>query len=278
MKKDRLSSYITTAATWLVSAVLAIPFLWMILLSFKTDSEIALDPFSVPETFMPDNYIRAIKTLDFLTMYKNTLIIAALTLVIGIVFPFMSSYAITRLQFQSKTIKNGIYNFLMMGQMIPVYILLFPIYRMNINFGLSGRYLSIVLPLVATNIAFNTLMFVGFLRDFPSEMEEAAIIDGCNLGMLCTRVVIPIMKPVMTTTVIFNILYIWNEYPLTVTMIKKPAMYTISLAASMFKGQYSTDISALVAGTILIIIPQLFFYILFQRQIIGGMTAGAIKG
>lgn len=278
MVKSKVSSYITTGVTWLCCLILSVPFLWMILLSFKTDSEIALTPFSIPSTLMLDNYNRAIKTLDFLTMYKNTLIIAALSLAIGIILPFMSSFAITRLHFKSQKLKNGIYNFIMMGQMIPVYILLFPIYRMNINFGLSGGYLSIVLPLVATNIAFNTLMFVGFLRDFPAEMEEAAIIDGCNLPAICLNIVTPIMKPVMTTIVIFNVLYIWNEYPLTVTMLKKPSMYTISLAASMFKGQYSTDISALVAGTVLIIIPQLIFYIIFQRKIIGGMTAGAVKG
>lgn len=278
MVKSKISSYITTGVTWLCCLILSVPFLWMILLSFKTDSEIALTPFSIPSTLMLDNYNRAIKTLDFLTMYKNTFIIAALSLAIGIILPFMSSFAITRLHFKSQKLKNGIYNFIMMGQMIPVYILLFPIYRMNINFGLSGGYLSIVLPLVATNIAFNTLMFVGFLRDFPAEMEEAAIIDGCNLPAICLNIVTPIMKPVMTTIVIFNVLYIWNEYPLTVTMLKKPSMYTISLAASMFKGQYSTDISALVAGTVLIIIPQLIFYIIFQRKIIGGMTAGAVKG
>lgn len=278
MNKGKTLSYLFTIITWLSCMILVIPFLWMILLSFKTDSEIALQPFALPASFMLDNYDRAMKTLDFFTMYKNTFMIAVLSLAIGIIFPFMSSFAITRLHFKSAKLKNAIYSFFMMGQMIPVYILLFPIYRMNISLGLSGGYLSIVLPLVATNIAFNTLMFVGFLRDFPTEMEEAAIIDGCNLPTICMKIVAPIMKPVMTTIVIFNVLYIWNEYPLTVTMIKKPAMYTISLAASMFKGQYSTDISALVAGTILIIVPQLIFYIIFQRQIVGGMTAGAVKG
>ena len=211
MVKSKVSSYVTTWVTWLSCLILVVPFLWMILLSFKTDSEIALAPFSIPSTLMLDNYKRAIKTLDFITMYKNTFIIAILSLAIGLILPFMSSFAITRLHFKSQKVKNGIYNFIMMGQMIPVYILLFPIYRMNINFGLTGGYLSIVLPLVATNIAFNTLMFVGFLRDFPTEMEEAAIIDGCNLPTICLNIVAPIMKPVMTTIVIFNVLYIWNE-------------------------------------------------------------------
>lgn len=121
-------------------------------------------------------------------------------------------------------------------------------------------------------------MFVGFLKSFPSELEEAAIIDGCRLPRLCWSVVIPLMKPILATVVVFNVLYVWNEFPLCVTLIQNPAMRTISMGVSMFRGAYSIDYSGLVAGTIIILIPQLIFYGVFQKYIVGGQTAGAVKG
>lgn len=121
-------------------------------------------------------------------------------------------------------------------------------------------------------------MFVGFMKNFPSELEEAAIIDGCSLPGLCCKVTIPLLKPVLTTVTVFNLLYVWNEFPLEVTLIQKPAMRTISMGVSMFRGQYSIDYGGLVAGTLIILIPQLIFYGVFQKNLVEGITTGAVKG
>ena len=121
--------------------------------------------------------------------------------------------------------------------MIPTYVLLFPIYRMNTLFNLIDTYASLFMPLLASSIAFNSLVFVGFLKSFPSEIEEAAVIDGCDLVSLCTRIVAPISTPVFATVIVFNVLYVWNEFPLTVTMIYRPDMYNISLGVSLFSKQ-----------------------------------------
>ena len=134
------------------------------------------------------------------------------------------------------------------------------------------------MPLLASSIAFNSLVFVGFLKSFPSEIEEAAVIDGCDLLSLCTRIVAPISTPVFATVIVFNVLYVWNEFPLTVTMIYRPEMYNISLGVSLFRSKYGIDYSGIVAGTVLVVIPQLVFYGLFQRHIVKGLTSGAIKG
>ena len=142
----------------------------------------------------------------------------------------------TRLEYKSKKLQNGIYLFLISGLMIPIYILLFPIYRINIELNLVGSYISVILPLAASSISFNILMFAGFMKGFPSDLEEAAIIDGCSLPRLCLKVTLPLLKPVLTTVAVFNLLYVWNEFPLEVTLIQDPAMRTISMGSIHVSG------------------------------------------
>jgi raffinose/stachyose/melibiose transport system permease protein len=190
----------------------------------------------------------------------------------------MSSFAISRMIFGTKRMRGNLYLFFLLGLAVPVYTLIFPLYRINISLGFLNTKWAVIFPYVATAISFNTLVFVGFLNGFPSELEEASIIDGCNIFQLCTRIVVPISKAVFATVTVFNVIYIWNEYPFAITFLSDRAQYTISLSASLFKGLYSIDYSGIVAATVMIIIPQLLFYASLQKFIIEGMTEGAIKG
>lgn len=264
--------------TFGITALMMIPFLWMILLSFKDNQSILSNPLSLPESLSLQNYDRAFQTLDMALLYKNTFFVAVVSVLLGLVITFMSSFAISRMIFKNNKIKNGLYLFLIAGLAIPPFILLFPVYRITISMGIENTYLSLILPYIATTISFNTLLFVGFLKEFPSEIEEAALIDGSNLFILCTKVVAPIVKPVIMTILIFNILYVWNEFPFAVTLISESSLKTISLAISEFKGRYNIDYGGIVAANLLFIIPQLIFYTIFQKYIIEGMTAGAVKG
>lgn len=264
--------------TYFVTFIVTLPFIWMIMLSFKTTAEILSDPLSLPLSINVDNFLRAFTSMNILLLYKNTIILALVSVPLALLITFMSSYALSRLVFKSEKIRNGIYLFLLLGLAIPTFILLFPVYRITIFFNLLGTYTSLILPYIASVISFNTLLMTGFLKDFPKEVEEAAIIDGCGLARLCKSIVFPIIKPVIATVFIFNALHIWNEFPFAVTLLNKSSMYTIPLGISMFKGMWSIDYGGVVAASVLIIIPQLVFYGFFQKFIIAGMTAGAIKG
>lgn len=267
-----------SAITVLITAVLMIPFLWLVVLAFKTNTQIMNEPFALPESLNWDNFKNALAILPLGSMYKNTIIIVVFTQILCLVVTFMCSFALTRLKFCSRKLQNGIYLFLLSGLMIPTYILLFPIYRINIALKIVNTYLSVILPLAASSVSFNTLLFVGFLKGFSRDIEEAAIIDGCSLMKLCTYITIPLIKPVLATVTVFNVLYVWNEFPLEVTLIQNPAMRTISMGVSMFRGKYSIDYGGLVAGALLILVPQLIFYGFFQKYVVGGLTAGAVKG
>ena len=279
MEKKRLtaSKVILFTILFILTAVVMVPFLWSILLSFKTNNEIVNAPTALPAVFNFDNYVRALETLDLPSMYKNTIIIAVVAEVITLIITFMSSFAISRLVFRKERNRKALYYYFLFGLAVPIYILLFPRYRLNAAIGVLDTYWALILPYIAVAIAFNSLLFVGFLNDFPREVEEAAIIDGCGVIKLCAQIIVPIIKPIFATVIVFNVIYIWNEFPFAVTYITSPNMFTLSLSASMFKGQFSMDYSGMIAATVLIMIPQLIFYIFLQKYIISGMTEGAVK-
>ena len=276
--KANWKTILSRCVLFVITAVTAIPLLWLVVLSFKSDTDILNNPFSLPEHIDLANYERALDTLPLFKMFGNTLIVAVFALLISLVCTFMISYAITRLHFDHAKIPNGLYLLFVSGLTIPPYIVIFPTYRIIVAMGLLGSRFSLILPLAATTMALGVLLMVGFLREFPTEIEEAAIIDGCNIYQMCTQVVLPIIKPVLATVIIFNVLYFWNEYPISSVLVNDTNMMTISLGASMFRGRYSMDYSGMIAATVIIIIPQLVFYVFFQKYIVEGMTAGAVKG
>ena len=259
-----------------ITVMVVFPFVWMIILSFKTNTEIMTNPLALPQIFNVDNYKRAFEVLDYGKLYGNTIFVCLCSIVIELVITFFSSFVIARMHFNEK-IRTMLYGFLILGLSISPFILLFPVYKINTLFAFSGK-LALVLPYVATSISFNTLLLVGYLKNLPAEIDEAAVVDGCNIWQLMGQVILPMTKPVIATVVIFNVLYIWNEYPFASVMLRNVSDYTLSMGASFFKGKYTVDYGGIIASSVMIIIPELIFYGIFQKNIVEGMTAGAVKG
>ncbi len=273
-KRKKAGQYILMA---LITILVVFPFLWMLVLSFKTNSEIMSSPLSLPKTFNFDNYKHAMETLDFPMLYANTFFVCVISLLAELIITFFSSFVLARMEFKNNKLKKMLYGFLIMGLSISPFILLFPVYKINVFFGLRGK-LALIFPYIATSISFNTLLLVGYLKSLPAEIDEAAVIDGCNIWDLMIKVILPMTKPVIATVVIFNVLYIWNEFPFASVMLRDVSDYTLSMGASFFKGTYTVDYGGIVASSVMIIIPELIFYGFFQKNIVEGMTAGAVKG
>ena len=273
-KRKKAASYVLMA---LITVLVVFPFVWMLVLSFKTNSEIMSSPLSLPKALSFDNYKNAMKTLDFPRLYGNTFFVCIISLAAELVITFLSSFVLARMEFKNERLRKMLYGFLIMGLSISPFILLFPVYKINVFFGLRGK-LALIFPYIATSISFNTLLLVGYLKSLPAEIDEAAVIDGCNIWDLMIRVILPMTKPVIATVVIFNVLYIWNEFPFASVMLRDVSDYTLSMGASFFKGTYTVDYGGIVASSVMIIIPELIFYGIFQKNIVDGMTAGAVKG
>ena len=273
-KQTRIVLYVLMALT---TVIVVLPFAWMLLMSFKTNGEIMSSPLSLPKGVSWDNYINALKTLNYPRLYANTFVVCVVSIAIELSITFLSSFVLARFSFRHPQFVRLLYVFLIAGLAVSPFILLFPVYKINLMFGLKEQW-ALVMPYVASSISCNTLLFVNYLRALPSEIDEAAIIDGCSIWDLLFRIVVPMAKPVIATVVIFNVLYIWNEYPFASVMLREQADYTLAMGASFFKGTYTVDYGGIVASSVMIIIPELIFYGTFQKKIVGGMVAGAVKG
>lgn len=276
-KKDLLKY----AFMYVLLFFICFPFLWMVVMSLKTDVELFASPLSLPTVPQWENYKIAFEKIDFLLFAKNTFIIASCAVFLEVVFHFLAAFAICRLRFTSirmQRVQGFFYYLFSAGLMIPGFIGLYPTYLMSAKLGILDTYYSIFLPYVGGAVAFNSMLLIGSLRAFPGELEDAAMIDGCSLLQLIVRVCAPITAPALATVIIWNFLGVWNEYPLAVVMINKAEMRTLSLAASLFKSQWNTSYAGLTAGLVVLLIPQLIFYAFFQKYIAAGMMSGAIKG
>ena len=265
------------AFAYLVTFLIVLPILWIALLSLQPSDTILSDPLSV-KTLTFANYRDAIAALPLLQMYKNTIIVAAISVTVGVVVSFMAAFALTRMVFRRPAVQSSLRFYLLAGLAVPVYVLLFPIYRLDLALGIFGTYAALILPYIAVSLPFNTLLFTGFLREFPAELEEAAIIDGAGLVRVCWSVVLPSMRPVIATVLIFNVVYVFNEFPFVSILINNPDLATVSLAVSRFQGQYTVNYGGMMAAATLVLLPQLVIYAVFQRHVIAGLTAGAVKG
>lgn len=273
-KKKKTAMYIVMI---LITVVVVFPLIWMLVLSLKSNAEILSDPLSLPKALNLDNYVHALDTLNYVQLYANTFFVCIASIIIELAITYFSSFVLARMYFKSRKVRNLLYGFLIMGLSVSPFILLFPVYRINVMLNLRDQ-LALIFPYVATSISFNTLLLTGYLKALPAEIDEAAVIDGCSLWDLMFRIILPMAKPVIATVVIFNVLYIWNEYPFASVMLRDVSDYTLSMGASFFKGTYTVDYGGIVASSVMIIVPELIFYGIFQKHIVEGMTAGAVKG
>jgi raffinose/stachyose/melibiose transport system permease protein len=268
---------VASAAAYLITFVILFPLLWIVLLSFQSNDNILDRSFSLAD-FTLANYQQATETLNLLVMYKNTLILAVVSVTVGLVISYLAAFALTRMVFRrGRRTRTTLRYYFLAGLAVPVYILLFPVYRINIALDLFGTHLALILPYVAVTIPFNILLLTGFLRDFPEEIEQAAVMDGVSLWRMAWKVVFPLMRPVVATLAILNVIYVWNEFPFAVTLVNDPTLTTVSLGVSQFQGVYSVDYGAMMASATLVLLPQLVIYAAFQKQVIAGMTAGAVR-
>ena len=199
-KRKKIAMY---AAMIIITAIVVFPFLWMVLLSFKSSSEIMSNPLAMPKAFNLDNFKHALETLNFPQLYANTFVVCIVSVVLELIITFCSSFVIARMEFKHPKAKSLLYGFLILGLSVSPFILLFPVYKINIFFGLRGKW-ALIFPYAASSISFNTLLLTAYLKQLPTEIDEAAVIDGCNIWQLMVKVILPMAKPVIATIVILQ--------------------------------------------------------------------------
>jgi raffinose/stachyose/melibiose transport system permease protein len=193
---------------------------------------------------------------------------------ISVFLSSLAAYAFSRLHFFGR---HPLYFFILAGVMLPLQVTLVPLYRMLSELQLLSTYQGIIALYVAYTIPFGIFILTGFFKSIPIEIEEAAMIDGCSRFQTYWRIVIPLAAPGLATMVILEFIWFWNEYLFALTFIQKETIRTVTLGVMVMAGTFQLDFSLLTAGTLISVIPTILIYLFFQKYLIRGLTAGAIK-
>ncbi|GAA2292228.1 carbohydrate ABC transporter permease [Glycomyces scopariae] len=262
---------------WLWSLMIIIPVAWIVLSSFKTSREIASVPLGLPESLHWQNYANAWTNGHIGSFFLNTLQVMVFSVSGTMLLGAMAAYVLARYQFWGNRI---IYFGFAAGMMFPVFLALFPLFKTLGNVGLLNTYTGLVIVYIAYSLPFTVFFLTAFFRTLPTGVAEAAVVDGAGHYRLFFQVMLPMAKPGLVAITIFNIIGQWNQFLLPLVLMGRnpdDAVISQGLANLAMRQGYEGDSGALFAGTVLAMIPIFVAYVLFQRQIQEGLTAGAIK-
>lgn len=249
------------------------PFIWVLFTSLKDNNDIYGNGFGLPKVYRWSNYTEAWKNAQVGVSFFNSLTICLSALVILILITSMGSYAMMRVK------KSNILTaYFSLGVMIPIHTLLIPTVILFGKLHLMDNHLSLVIAYIAINISISLFILNGFFAAIPAEIDEAAIIDGSSRFVIFFKIMLPLAKPGIATVATLSFLNCWNDLVMGLVLISTPAKRTLSMSISVMKGAYVTQYGILCAGFVISIVPVVIMYLLFQKQIIAGMTAGAVKG
>lgn len=267
-----LNKTLTYVALILGSVVMIFPFVWMLLTSFKTQAEsMAVPPQLLPSQWNLDNFITALESLPFVNLYVNTALLILFRVLCAVVFSSMAGYAFAKLNFPFKKL---LFTIVLVQMMLPSQIFIIPQYLMLARMGLTNTIFALVFPGLVS--AFGTFFLRQTYLGIPSEIAEAAYLDGCNKWQTFTRVMLPLTGSSMAALAIFTAVFAYSDlmWPLICNIDLN--MMTLSAGLSTLNGQYTTNFPVLMAGSLLAMIPMVILYLIFQKQFIQGiaMTGG----
>lgn len=260
------------------------PFVWVILNSFREKGLIRKDSFSIPTAnngFTMANYEKAMDRFDFSNAYMNSLIVSVCVTIVVVILAGLAAYGLVRYRFK---LRGLLYSLIMAGMMFPVFSTIIPVFRMEASWGIASsgnRWLSllaVILPQIAGNLCFATIVLMGFIESVPIELEESAYVDGCHVFQVYWHIIIPAAKSSFATVAIFSFLWSYNDLFTQNFFLRVPAEKTITLLLNEISSQAGVDYGLMAASVVLIVIPVLVVYVMLQKHIIKGLTAGAIKG
>lgn len=279
MKKSKQWENILLCITSvLIMAVLLFPLFWIVVTFLKTEQEI----FQIPPTLFPHelntaSYAAQLENGDFnmFRSFGNSLFISVSAMVISVVLAVPASYGIARYRFRGK---RGVILGFLVTQMLPVSVLLTPMFIMFKSMGMYGSQWTAILADATIGIPFSVLILKNYFASIPKELEEAAYLDGCNRFTGFIRILVPVAKPGVIVCAIFSFLYAWGDLAYGMTFIQDQELRPITAGVFNFMGQYGTKWSYITAFAVVTIIPVALIFIFMQKYIISGTTNGAVKG
>ena len=274
LKKKQLYGFVFQALLLLFTLLFLSPLLYMVLNSFKPYSQMLKEPWSFPKELFLDNYVKAFRQMEFFQSLWNSCLITAVSVALIVFLGALAAYPITRF-------RNRITDFLsvyfLIGYMVPTQVLIVQIFSVMKKVDLINTKSGLIL-VYASGVSFAVFMYQGFVRSIPIDMEESALIDGARPMQVFWKIVFPLLRPATATLVIFQTMWIWNDFTLSSLFLSSRRNLTLLLELHQCIGEFSLDWSVMLAIMCIVMLPMVIFYLAMQKQIIAGMTSGAVKG
>lgn len=260
----------------LVLGVTMIPIIWVFLSSFKSKSELMTKPWGIPKKFLFSNYTDAWEKADFAVLTKNSVIITAFALFLMLIFATMLAFAISR--YKGKLSQVTLI-YLLAGQTISAGMIIFPIVIVLRKLGFGSSHEGLILTYAAGGMPFAVFVLQGFFAGIPNELYEAGEIDGASELKSFLNIAIPLAKPALATVLLYQFMWVWNEFVLAFTIVSRPDKRTIIVGLySVVNGYLNTDYVTAFAGAMIVCIPIIIIYLVCQKYLIQGLITGAVKG
>lgn len=250
------------------------PLLWMIVSGFKTNKEIFGNTWALPKNWSLENYVTA-WNIGVGTYFINSVIVTVLSMLITIVGSALLAFVLARFEFRFKSV---LFMCVLGGMMLSPEVCLVSLYKLLQNMGLYNTYWALILPYSAFRIPFSAFLMWSHFKELPREIEESAYMDGCTVFQIFYKMILPMSKPIIATTALLAAMTFWNEFMFGLVFIESSALKTIPLGLMNLRGTLTTKWSIMLAGLTISALPMIIVFLLFQKQLVRGMTAGGVKG
>jgi len=271
----RLRALAFPAATALVVAGSLLPFLWFVAASLKTETEIT----AIPPVLWPSGtgrfYASAVARHGLLRFVANSFVVAGATTLVTITLSVLAGYALARLRLRRRGLVMGAF---LLVSMFPQISIAGPVWRTLQALGWLNTYQGLVVPYVTLTLPLGIWIVASFFRELPAELEDAARIDGCGHAQVLWRIMIPLAAPGVFTAAILVFIYAWNEFFFALLIMTRRSVQTLPVGIALFQGQYTMPWGEIAAASTVATVPLVLLVLLFQRRIVSGLSAGAIKG
>jgi raffinose/stachyose/melibiose transport system permease protein len=275
----RLTRIAGAIARWLilisVAAVIVVPVGYAVLGGFRDAAQLAADPVGLPNPWVTTNYVESLTSPEFWVQLRNSAVVAAISTIIVVLFGALAAFVIARRQFPGREVA---YTLFTLGLLFPVTVAILPLLILMRDLGLLNNPLALALPEAAFGLPLTIIILRPFFRSIPTELEDAAAIDGCGSFGFFFRILLPLSRPALVTVATLAIVASWNQFLLPLVMLSDASNWTLPLGLTNFSTQYTTDTARILAYTSLSLVPALVFYLVAERQLVGGLTSGAVKG
>jgi raffinose/stachyose/melibiose transport system permease protein len=258
----------------LIAAIVLIPLVTTALGGFKTLGELRTNPFGLPSDWQVQNYTDILFGDRYWRQMFNSLIIAVLTVGLTLAFSAMAAFTFAHVKFFGS---GALLNYFLVGLMFPAATAILPLFIRIRDLGLLDTYWGVVLPQVAFGLGMSILLFRNYFRNLPTELFDAAFVDGCGYIRFFWHITLPLSRPIIATVGIISFVGSWNSYILPLIMLNSERLYPWPLGIMVYRGEFNTDWQLILAFITLTILPTVVAFFLAQKHIIAGLTAGAVK-